>query len=168
MQVECWEVRGPHPVTATMLLPVPAFKHISSLLIQSLHLWFGVGVSAGKHRILLRRLHNFNENMIWLLSFSLWGTKSNMSKMSDEGDWETADGKQQVWQDEIFRVWQNLLHMQKLPLNERDKIYRGQTMENICFDKSSNVFSFTSRLRMQSRQMSLFVGKWQIWQSRYK
>lgn len=73
--------------------------------------------------------------------------------------WEIADGKlQQVWQDEIFRVWQNLLRMQRLLLNETDKIYRGQNMENICFDKSSNVISFTSRLKAQSRQMSLFVG----------
>lgn len=89
--------------------------------------------------------------------------------MSDEGDWEIADGKlQQVWQDEIFRVWQNLLHMQRLPLNEIDKIYRGQNMENICFDKSSDVISFTSRLRTQPRQMSLFVGSWQLWQSKCK
>lgn len=83
--------------------------------------------------------------------------------------WETADEKlQQVWQDEIFRVWQNLLHMQRLPVNEIDKIYRGQSMENICFRKSSNLISFTNRLRTQSRQMNLFVGKWQLWQSKYK
>lgn len=83
--------------------------------------------------------------------------------------WEITDGKlQQVWQDELFRVLQNLLHMQRLPLDETDKIHRGQSMENICFDKSYNVISFTSRLRTQPRQMSLFVGHWQLWQSKSK